>query len=662
LDSIGVFTATPEGVGGQLVLDLYPEDHSNPVLRSVRLPGRKVRDNAYTLFRFPPIRQSRHKRFLIELYATGRPIPVALYNPHAPPKSCELVYDGKRLSGCIGVRIFSSIRVLDPYLGWILKNEPTQQEIQQYRGQVPLFNYRPTISLVTPVYNTRREWLEEAIESVRNQIYPNWELCIADGNSSQPYVKEVLKAYAAQDTRIKVKFLGENKGIAGNSNEALSLASGEFIGFLDHDDILPSFALYEVVKLLNQQPDLDLIYSDEDKISMDSRERFGPVFKPGWSPDVLRSHNYICHFCVIRKSLIDQIKGFRQGYDGSQDYDLILRVIERTQRIAHIPKVLYHWRSHRGSAAYTLKAKSYACISTEKALRDHLARCGCKAKVSMTYPNTFRVRYNIIGNPKISIIIPSPVRSKYLKRCLRSIHQKTRYPTYEVIVVSETQPAVNLPGVRAIRYEGPFDFFRMVNTAVGQAGGEYVVCLHHDVEVISVGWLISMLEHAQRGQVGMVGACLYYPDKTFQHAGIILGINGIIGHSHRSLPGYFEGYLMRAKTVQNVSAVSAACLMIRKGLFQQLGGFDPMLSYILGDVDLALRVRKRGYFIVYTPYAELYHHEPIWEARWDTDSPKFISAYNYFQEKWGYILEKGDDYYSPNLSLASEDFSIKVNT
>ena len=564
------------------------------------------------------------------------------------------------------------------YKLWIQKNEPKEKELRKMRERCRNFEYKPKISIITPVWNTEERWLRKAIDSVLNQVYENGELCIADGGSTRPMVKKILREYAEKDSRIKVKFLAENKGIAGNSNEALSLATGEFVGFLDHDDELTPFALYEVVKLLNQKSELDFIYSDEDKIDEKGRRK-DAFFKPDWSPDMFLSCMYTCHFGVYRKKIIDELGGFRVGYDGSQDYDLVLRYVEKTSKIFHIPKILYHWRMIAGSAAISIDSKRYAYTAAKKALKGYLIRNNIEGEViDGFWTGSYRVRYKIIGNPTVSIIIPTKDKVEVLKNCIDSIQKKTDYENYEIAIVDNQSKEGETfeyyeklgenPRIKILEYNKPFNFSAINNYAVSKVDTDYILLLNNDTEVISKEWLSAMLEHAQRKEVGAVGAKLLYPNNTIQHAGVILGISGtpgkkgVAGHSHKYLPNAGYGYFLKAHLIENLSAVTAACMMLRKEVFEEVGGFDENLSVAFNDVDLCLKIREKGYLIVYTPYAELYHHESLSRGYEDTPEKqtRFLREVEYVREKWGDVIDEGDSYYNPNLTLEREDFSIRA--
>ncbi|HYA14304.1 MAG TPA: glycosyltransferase, partial [Syntrophales bacterium] len=593
-----------------------------------------------------------------------------------------LIRDGMKAFHQSFIRHFHLHNKLNDYQKWMKKNEPVADALDQLEMISRDFSYRPKISIITPVWNVDKKWLCLAVESVINQVYDNWELCIVDGGSTNQHIGQILKEYAQQDPRIKVKFLAENKGIAENSNEALSLATGEFIGFLDHDDELAPFALYEVSSRLNQNQSLHFIYSDEDKIDRKGNRK-DPFFKPDWSPDLFLSQNYLCHFSVIRKTLIDSIEGFREGYEGSQDYDLFLRCTEKVppSTIVHIPKILYHWRTIGSSAANKSLTKPYALISAKKALTDALTRRGIQGEVvDGAFLSTYRIRYTIQDNPKITIVIPTKDKVEILQRCIQSILDKTEYKNYEIVIVdNQSRDARTFryymtmesnPRIKVLHFDKPFNFSAINNYAVANVDSPYVLFLNNDTEVISHEWLSAMLEHAQRTGVGAVGAKLLYPNNSIQHAGVILGLRGILGqksvagHSHKYLPDKYTGNFLRAQIIGNYSAVTAACLMMRKDVFLEVGGFSEDFAIAFNDVDLCLKVKQRGYLIVYTPYAKLYHHESI-SRGYETTSEKQVRFFQeawLIRERWGAVIDKGDPYYNPNLTLESEDCSINLDS
>ncbi|MBI3608477.1 MAG: glycosyltransferase [Nitrospirae bacterium] len=556
----------------------------------------------------------------------------------------------------------------DPsYNVWISQHEPTKTRLRAMRSEAKSWPYQPKISLITPVYNPGEFELIECIKSVLVQIYDNWELCLVDGGSDKPHVRRIMKAFARMDRRIKSVRLRKNLGIAGNSNEALRRATGEYVGFLDHDDVLAPFALYEVVEALNEKPELDFVYSDEDKVPANSKARYGPYFKPGWSPDLFSSVMYTCHFGVYRRSLIDEIGGFRDGFDGSQDFDLTLRVTEKTDKIFHVPKVLYHWRSGEGSAASSVNEKLYAYESAKKALGEFLHRRRIAGTVLNGHERgNYRVKRAIIGTPLVSIVIPTRNRRDLLERCLTSIGQKTDYKNYEIVVVNNQSDDPNTiayldqlrlrPSCRVLDYDQPFNFSAINNMGAKHAKGEILLFLNNDTEVISQEWLGAMLEHAQRKEVGAVGAKLLYPDNRVQHAGVILGLRrGVAEHAYKGLPDSDPGYFQNLHLVRNYSAVTGACLMTRKEVFDEVGGFDAEhLPVAFNDVDFCLRLRKMGYLIVYTPYAVLYHYESATRGR-ELDPREE----EYMKTRWKAVIDD-DPYYNPNLTRDAYDFSLRL--
>ncbi len=515
-------------------------------------------------------------------------------------------------------------------------------------------------------------FLREMLRSVFNQTYSTWELCIAVGGSSPSALKEILIDQGNKDERIKIKLLEEKKSIAGNSNEALALATGDYVTFLDHDDMLAPFALFEIVKTLNESPGADFIYSDEDLISEDGKRRFEPHFKPGWSPDNLRSCNYITHLTVVKKELLSESGWFREGFEGSQDYDLILRATELAKKIVHIPKVLYHWRLHKDSCAGRPDNKFYAYESGRKALIDHLARGGMDGTVGDgALPGLYKVSFRG-DRPKVSIIIPNKDHAGDLRSCVTSILDRTSYKNYEILIVEngsredetfKLYDELRLFGnMRIIEWEKPFNYSLLNNDAASYADGDVFLFLNNDTEVINPDWLERMLEHAVRRDVGAVGAKLYYPDNTIQHAGVILSVDGKVLHSHRFFPRAVFGYSARLKIIQNVSAVTGACMMMRRQVFEEVGGFDEEYEVTCGDIELCMKLRDKGYLILWTPYAELYHRE-LKTRGYDNTMEKRERVKReelLFRSRWKNVLEKGDPYYSPNLSQDSEDFAIKI--
>jgi glycosyltransferase involved in cell wall biosynthesis/Tfp pilus assembly protein PilF len=563
----------------------------------------------------------------------------------------------------------------DIYDLWLQENTPKPEDLRCMSEQVNLLEYQPAISIVMPVYNTPQQLLQEAIESVIAQVYPHWELCIADDNSTKPHIKEVLANYAAKDERIKVVYRRKNGHISASSNSALEVATGEFIALLDHDDILAPEALYEIALFLNQHPEADMIYSDEDKLN-EQGKRIDPFFKPDWCPDSLLSRMYTCHLGVYRHSLIKQIGGFRVGYEGSQDYDLVLRITEKTDKIFHVPKVLYHWRIHSESTAGNHQAKSYAEQAACKALKDALERRGEKVDRIVTnpeFPGVYTIRYQIPEAKLVSIIIPTRNLGKVLDRCLKSIFEKSTYPNYEVIVIDNGSDEPETAGIiaswkcrepkrfKCYEYNIPFNYSRINNYAVTKAKGDYLLFLNNDTEVITSDWLEAMVEQAQRSTIGAVGALLLYPDNTIQHAGVIVGLGGVAGHSHKYFAAGHPGYCRQLISTNNYSAVTAACLMCRRDAFEKIEGFEEGLAVAFNDIDFCLKMVSNGYRNVYLPHVVLYHYES--KSRGTENTPekqrRFQQEIETMKQKWQSIIAH-DACYNQNLTRDREDYSLKV--
>ena len=536
--------------------------------------------------------------------------------------------------------------------------------------RIEMFKHKPLISIVMPTYNPKPEWLIEVIESVQQQFYPNWELCIADDASTDKSIRPILERYEKEDSRIKVVYRDKNGHISEASNSALELATGEWVALLDHDDLLPEHALYWVVNAINSNPGVCLIYSDEDKVN-EVGDRYAPYFKCDWNQDLFYSHNMFCHFGVYKHSLLTEIGGFRVGLEGAQDYDLALRCIEQvdTDQIHHIPRILYHWRVHVDSTAHSADAKPYAMLAGERAINEHLDRTGVVAGCELI-GHGYRVHYSLPDNPPlVSLIIPTRNGLLFLRQCIESIVTKTTYPNYEILIIDNDSDDPDVldyfitlsadPRIIVHRDERPFNYSQLNNSAVEIAKGEIVGLLNNDVEVISPEWLTEMVSHAIRPEIGAVGAKLWYPDNTLQHGGVVLGIGGWAGHSHKGLSQKQHGYSGRVSLISEFSAVSAACLVIEKSIFKQVGGLNEKnLKIACNDVDFCLKVRNAGYKNLWTPYAELYHHESVSRGYEDTPEKKarFNTELMYMREHWGELLDN-DPAYSPNLTLDYEDFS-----
>lgn len=565
-----------------------------------------------------------------------------------------------------------AIAPVHAYEQWRQKHEPTQKRLSEAQTTLKDFQFRPCLSILMPVYNTPEIFLQEAIESVLKQVYDNWELCIADDASTAPHIRPLLEKYAAQDSRIKVCFREKNGHISQASNSALELVQGEFVALFDHDDLLTSDALFEMVSLLNKQPDADMIYSDEDKID-ENGQLCEPYFKPDWCPDSFLSRMYTCHFGVYRTSLVREIGGFREGMEGSQDYDLALRLTEKTERIFHAPKILYHWRIHQDSTAGHMENKNYAADAGKKAISEALDRRGEPGFVEKTPSGHLTVRYYISNYNKVSVIIPTRNLGSVLDTCLRSIFEKTKYPNYEIVLLDNGS---NEPETLAIiedwqskfpdrfvweKHDVPFNYAKINNHAVKKAKGKYLLFLNNDTEVIHDSWMDAMVEQAQRPSIGAVGAKLLYPDKTIQHAGVVAGIGGVAGHSHKFFDAKADGYFDQLQTINNYSAVTAACLMCRRDVFEAVGGFEEKLAYAFNDVDLCFKIVEKGYRNIYLPHVSLYHHES--KSRGYEDTPekqkRFSKEITYMQERWSELISN-DPCYSPHLTDKHEDYRIKL--
>ena len=558
------------------------------------------------------------------------------------------------------------------YAEWIRRYDTlTDKTRATLRARIDAYKHKPLISVVMPAYNPKPEWLIEAIESVRKQIYPNWQLCIADDASTNPSIRPILERYAKEDARIKVIFREQNGHISAASNSALELATGEWIALLDHDDLLAEHALFWVADAINKHPDIALIYSDEDKIDETGR-RSDPYFKCDWNPDLFYSHNMFSHLGVYRRDILDDIGGFRKGLEGSQDYDLALRCIENIKltQIRHLPRVLYHWRMHAESTAQSNDSKPYAMLAGERAINEHFQRKNIAAKAEFVGYG-YRVCYALPEKPPlVSLIVPTHNDYKVIKRCIESILGKTTYPNYEILIVDngsddpETLKYFDAlkteVRVRIVRDDRPFNYSALNNTAAELARGAVLGLLNNDLEVISPDWLSEMVSIALQPESGAVGARLWYLNDTLQHGGMILGVGGVAGHAHKCLPRGHFGYFGRAHLIQTLSAVTAACLVVRKKVFEEVVGLNAAnLQVVFNDVDFCLRIREAGYRNVWTPYAELYHHESVTRGYEDTPEKqaRFASEIQFMKQHWGDFL-LNDPAYSPNLTLDYEDFSL----
>ncbi|MCI9385004.1 MAG: glycosyltransferase family 2 protein [Lachnospiraceae bacterium] len=553
---------------------------------------------------------------------------------------------------------------------------PEQAEIQRSTR----FDRMVKISILVPLYNTPLSFLDEMIASVQNQTYQNWELCLADGSdSAHDNVGARCQEYIARDKRIVYKKLEKNEGIAGNTNECYSMATGEYIGLFDHDDVLHPSALYEYARVINEQG-ADYIYCDETTFKGDSINNMITLhFKPDYAPDNLRANNYICHFSVFARELLEGTELFRSGFDGSQDHDMILRLTTNAKKVVHVPKLLYYWRSHKASVASDISAKPYAIAAAKGAVADHLTRCGFhnfEIKSTRAFDTIFEIKYEIKSEDKISILIPNKDHVSDLRRCIDSIKERSTYENYEIIVIENNsteketfdyyQTLSQQENITVVTYTGAFNYSGINNFGAGFAKGEYLLLLNNDTQVISMNWLEAMLMYAQRPDVGAVGAKLYYGDRTIQHAGIVVGLGAhrTAGHTHYKINYDNLGYMGKLCYAQNVSAVTGACLMVKKSIYEALGGLDESFRVALNDVDFCLRVREKGYLNVFTPFAELYHYESASRGVDVVDEEKarrYEEECALFRARWKELLAKGDPYYNPNFSLDHSDYALKVS-
>lgn len=612
----------------------------------------------------------RWARYVLRLFHLGG----------GPVQTWRLLFKVLREDGLSGVRwrLRNALALArndgsNNYREWVRRYDALDaHDRERMKCNIAGFNEHPLISVVMPVYNTPIELLDQAIRSVRAQIYPKWELCIADDASPNESVRQLLAQHAEQDERIKIIFRNQNGHISAASNSAVELASGEFVALMDHDDLLSEHALYWVVHAISEHPDAHLIYSDEDKISADG-VRYDPYFKCEYNRELMLAQNMISHLGVYRRSMLLSLGGFRESFDGAQDYDLALRFLQSIspQQVVHIPRVLYHWRAIRGSAAYATGEKHYAADASRRAVQEHLRCVGVEAHVMSApqAPTMNRVRYALPERPPMaSILIPTRDSADLLAKCVESIQSRSSWENYEIIVIDNGSveeetfrlfDGMRSNRVRVIRDDSPFNFSALNNLAAREAQGEVICLLNNDIEVITSDWLEEMLGFAMQPGVGCVGARLWYPDGRLQHGGVVVGLGGVAGHAHkycsRSDPGYFK----RALLHQGFSAVTGACLMVRKEIFAQVGGLDEELAVAFNDIDFCLRVRERGYRNVWTPYAEFVHHESL--SRGSEDSPekkvRFENEVRFMQKRWGKLL-MADTAYSANLTLDREDFSL----
>ena len=580
------------------------------------------------------------------------------------------------------------------YETWFGLNKATEKELQEQRKNPP--EHGPIISIVVPVYRTPEIYLREMIESVVNQTYGNWELCLADASPKGEQLRQdlkkikgrktrealmkipdgdteltsVIREYQLKDYRIRYEILKENKSIAENSNAAMEMATGDFVGLLDHDDTLEPNALYEVARKICEDDRVDVVYTDEDKINSKGTKHLTPNMKPDFNLDLLRSNNYICHLFVVRRILMEKVGGFRKEFDGAQDYDFILRCTEEAEKIAHVHKVLYHWRTHEKSTSDNPESKIYAFHAGRRAVEAHLQRLGIQAEVEETCDlGYYRVKYPVIGSPMVSILIPNKDQLQTLKKCLKSIWEKTEYTNYEILIIENNSTEKEtfefykkIDGrhhVRVLYWDKEFNYSSINNFGAAQAKGEYLLLLNNDTEVITKGWMKELLSHCQRPEVGMVGAKLYFPDNTIQSAGTIIGMGGMADHAFVNMDRKKSGYMHRASIQVDMSGVTAACAMVKRSVYEEVHGLEEKLTVAFNDVDLGLKIVTAGYLIVFDPYAELYHYESKSRGVNDEKKERHAREVKYTQEKWADFLAAGDPCYNQNLTLAKHNFSLR---
>jgi GT2 family glycosyltransferase len=570
-------------------------------------------------------------------------------------------------------KVFMTLKVYIKLKRLAKKWIPTEETLRKQRETN--FSYAPLISIIVPTYNTPISYLYEMLTSVCAQSYSNWQLCIADGGDCANSIEDIIQQYSIwYPCKMKYTHLGGNRGISENTNAGIALADGEYIAFLDHDDILGPNALFEVVTVIEKQK-ADFIYTDEATFVNNIKHIINAHFKPDFAIDNLLAINYICHFTVVKKELLERTGLFRKEYDGSQDHDMILRLTKAAESIVHIPKVLYYWRAHENSVSAGIRTKSYAIEAGKKAVSDYLNLQGLKAEVesSEISPTIYRIKYEIVEKSLISILIINRDCFDKLQACIESIINKSTYSNYEIIVIdygtinalvlSYYKEIEKYPNISVILWKQPFNYSAINNYGVKHAKGKYLILLHDDTEVIEPKWMEEMLMYAQRKDVGVVGAKLYYANDTVQHSGIILGIgkDRIVGYAHDKFHSYDMGYMGRLHYAQDISAVTAACMMVKKSIFEEQGRLDESFSAAFCDVDFCLRLRRAGYLVVFTPYAELYHKisKPHKQKNMLEQKEHIQKEIRQFKERWAIEFEAGDPYYNPNLTLDKADFSIK---
>lgn len=563
------------------------------------------------------------------------------------------------------------------YSEWLRRNRPSKAVLRRQRKEE--FVFMPKISILVPLYKTPEDYLKKMIDSVRNQSYENWELCLSDGSGADSCIRESIKKYLKEDKRIRFAYRGQALQIAENTNEAFAMSTGDYLTFLDHDDLLSADALYECVKTLNEHPDIELIYSDEDKVTEDGKEYYLPHFKPDFNMDLLRSTNYFCHLVMVKRGLYERTGNLNPDFNGAQDYDFVIRCVEKTtaDKIYHIPKVLYHWRACEGSTSEAAGNKAYIIEAGARAVQAHYARMKIDAEVCpLAYGGMYRSKYHLHTHPKVSVIIPNKDHVEDLQKCMDSLEKRNSYDNMEYLIVENNSEREETfayyeklekacPKARVLYWQGEgFNYPDINNYGVQCATGEYLLLLNNDTEIIREDCIEELLGYCMREEVGVVGARLFYDDGTLQHGGVIVGLGGVAGHAFLGLPSGEPGYFARALLAQDMSAVTAACMMVKKSVYKEVGGFDPAFAVAFNDVDFCLKVRQAGYLVVYNPYAELYHYESKSRGYDDTAEKigRFQSEIQLFQSRWKDFLKQGDPYYNPNLTLDRNDFSVNLST
>ena len=655
------------------VWEIFPDrvEKENEVGFVLRLPEEQMSKNGLTI-RFFNQYGGKNKHVTRKDFPTREPYIARLWEATKPSTwrvslRCLRTQGKKYLKEHLHSKIHHQREI---YNEWFVANGIKTSELQHQKGIV--FPYHPTISIAIPLYNTPLDFLEAIIESVCKQSYPYWQLCLADGSSNDEAENYINKKYG-DNPKVVYKRLTDNAGISENTNRAIEMATGEFLMFSDHDDLIEPDALFEIVKALNESDQVDAVYTDEDKITMSGDELYDPQFKPDFNWRMIETNNYICHIFVVRRTIVDKVGMLRSEFDGAQDYDMVLRCCEEAREVRHVAKPLYHWRAHPNSTAGNPDSKNYAYVAGKNAVQAHFDRLGIKAKVEQTDAyGRYRTFFEIEGNPKVSIIIPNKDHIEDLKQCIEAVVDKTQYSNYEILVVENNSvEAKTKTGyqeildqyscVRLLNWNKPFNYAAINNYAAKEASGEYLLFLNNDITVINEDWLTELVAEMMQKDVGIVGAKLYYPDNTIQHAGVVIGLGGPAGHAFYGLDRRDVGYAYRTKTTQDVSAVTAACMLMRKSVFDEIKGFDEQFVVAFNDVDLCLRTIENGYRVIFTPYAEAYHAESKTRGKESgANRKRFKNEKKIFCKRWRQILKDGDPYFNKNLSTINERVGIRL--